>query len=73
MRMTRRLWIALAVSATLASPIGPAAAQSRDVLVFAAASLKNALDEIAGKWQAETGRKVAISYAASNSLIKQIE
>jgi molybdate transport system substrate-binding protein len=73
MRVTRRLWIALAVSATLASAIGPAAAQSRDVLVFAAASLKNALDEIAGKWQAETGRKVAISYAASNSLIKQIE
>jgi molybdate transport system substrate-binding protein len=73
MRVTRRLWIALAVGVTLASAIGPAAAQSRDVLVFAAASLKNALDEIAGKWQGETGRKVAISYAASNNLIKQIE
>jgi molybdate transport system substrate-binding protein len=73
MRVTRRLWIALAVGATLASAVGPAAAQSPDVLVFAAASLKNALDEIAGQWQKETGRKIAISYAASNALIKQVE
>jgi molybdate transport system substrate-binding protein len=73
MRMTRRLWISLVVGAALASGLGPAAAQSRDVLVFAAASLKNALDEIAAKWQGETGRKVAISYAASNNLIRQIE
>src|SRR6516165_4554460 len=73
MRMTRRFWISLLVGAALASGAGPAAAQSRGVLVFAAASLKNALDEIAGKWQAETGKKVAVSYAASNTLIKQIE
>jgi molybdate transport system substrate-binding protein len=73
MRRTRRFWISFVVGAALASAIGPAAAQSRDVLVFAAASLKNALDEIAGKWQADTGKKVAVSYAASNNLIKQIE
>src|SRR6516164_10141054 len=73
MRMTRRFWISLADGAALASGIGHAAAQTRDVLVFAAASLKNALDEIAAKWQGETGKKVAISYAASNNLIKQIE
>jgi molybdate transport system substrate-binding protein len=73
MRVTRRFWISLAVGAALVSGIGPAAAQGRDVLVFAAASLKNALDEVAGQWQRETGRKVAISYAASNTLIKQIE
>jgi molybdate transport system substrate-binding protein len=41
--------------------------------VFAAASLKNALDEVAAQWQKETGKKVKISYAASNTLIKQIE
>ena len=35
--------------------------------------MKNALDEIAAQWQRETGKKVAISYAASNTLIKQIE
>jgi molybdate transport system substrate-binding protein len=73
MRMTRRFWISLVVGATLASGLGPAAAQSRDVLVFAAASLKNALDDVARQWQGETGKKVAISYAASNNLIKQIE
>jgi molybdate transport system substrate-binding protein len=71
--MTRRSWISLLAGAVLASGVDPAAAQSRDVLVFAAASLKNALDEIAGQWQSQTGRKVAISYAASNNLIKQIE
>jgi molybdate transport system substrate-binding protein len=59
----------------LASTAGalPAAAQGKDVVVFAAASLKNALDDIAGQWQRETGKKVVISYAASNTLIKQIE
>ncbi|MBO0752101.1 MAG: molybdate ABC transporter substrate-binding protein [Bradyrhizobiaceae bacterium] len=78
MRMTRRLrisrfWISLMLGATLACPAGPVAAQGRDVLVFAAASLKNALDDIARQWQRETGKKAAVSYAASNNLIKQIE
>jgi molybdate transport system substrate-binding protein len=53
--------------------IVPAVAQGKDVLVFAAASLKNALDNIAGQWQRESGKKTVISYAASNTLIKQIE
>jgi molybdate transport system substrate-binding protein len=72
---TRRSWLALLVAAGLASTAGalPAAAQGKDVVVFAAASLKNALDDIAGEWQRETGKKVVISYAASNTLIKQIE
>jgi molybdate transport system substrate-binding protein len=35
--------------------------------------LKNALDEVATRWQRESGKKVVISYAASNTLIKQIE
>src|SRR5262249_54794278 len=51
----------------------PAVAQGKDVVVFAAASLKNALDDAAGQWQRETGKKVVISYAASNNLVKQIE
>jgi len=72
---TRRSWLALLVAAGLASTAGslPAAAQGKDVVVFAAASLKNALDDIAGQWQRETGKKVVVSYAASNTLIKQIE
>ena len=50
-----------------------ASAQGRDVVIFAAASMKNALDEISAAWTRETGRKVAISYAASSALAKQIE
>lgn len=48
-------------------------AQSKDMVVYAAASLKNALDEIKAGWQRETGKRVTISYAASPSLAKQIE
>ena len=75
MLTSRRSWLALLTAAvlTLAAGTAPAAAQGRDVLVFAAASLKNALDEIAAQWQRESGKKAAISYAASNTLIKQIE
>jgi len=53
--------------------VGGASAQSRDVLVFAAASLKNALDDAGSAWMRETGKRVTISYAASNALAKQIE
>jgi molybdate transport system substrate-binding protein len=72
---SRRSWLALLVAAGLASIAGalPAVAQGKDVVIFAAASLKNALDDIAGQWQRETGKKVVVSYAASNTLIKQIE
>jgi molybdate transport system substrate-binding protein len=75
MLTSRRSWLALLTAAvlTLAAGTAPAAAQGRDVLVFAAASLKNALDEISAQWQRESGKKAAISYAASNTLIKQIE
>ncbi|MBF9233627.1 molybdate ABC transporter substrate-binding protein [Microvirga sp. BT350] len=48
-------------------------AQSKDVVVFAAASLKNALDDINAAWEKETGKKAVVSYAASNALAKQIE
>ena len=42
--------------------------------MFAAASLKNALDEIAADWAKETGKHAPrISYAASSALAKQIE
>jgi molybdate transport system substrate-binding protein len=50
-----------------------AAAQDGDVVVFAAASLKNALDGINAAWQKESGKKAKISYAASSALAKQIE
>lgn len=75
MMASRRSWLALlgATVLTLGAGTAPAAAQNRDILAFAAASLKNALDEAAAQWQRESGKKVVISYAASNTLIKQIE
>ena len=51
----------------------PAQAQGGDVVVFAAASLKNALDAINAQWQKETGKSGKISYAASSALAKQME
>ncbi len=51
----------------------PASAQSGNVLVFAAASLKEALDGVAARWRKETGKTAAISYAASPALARQIE
>ena len=76
MLTSRRSWLALLTAAVLilAAGTAPAAAQGRDVLVFAAASLKNALDEISRAMAArERQRSGEISYAASNTLIKQIE
>src|SRR5258707_581834 len=48
-------------------------AKSGKVLVFAAASLKTALDEINAQWQGRTGKRAVVSYAASSALAKQIE
>ena len=47
--------------------------QAAEVTVFAAASLKNALDGVAKAFEAKTGDKVVTSYAASSALAKQIE
>jgi molybdate transport system substrate-binding protein len=43
-----------------------------DVTVFAAASLKNALDEIAADWTAAGGAPVVLSYGGTPALAKQI-
>ena len=55
----------------LALPLAPV--QAADVTVFAAASLKNALDDALKLYEAKTGGKVVVSYAASSALAKQIE
>jgi molybdate transport system substrate-binding protein len=51
----------------------PAARADSDVVVFAAASLKNALDAVDAAWKAEGGKSATASYAASSALAKQIE
>ena len=50
-----------------------AMAQENPVLVFAAASLKNALDDVVTQYQHDTGKTVNVSYAASSALAQQIE
>jgi molybdate transport system substrate-binding protein len=51
----------------------PALAQDKNLTVFAAASMKNALDDIDAAYTAKSGVKIAASYAASSALAKQIE
>jgi molybdate transport system substrate-binding protein len=59
--------VAIALSATAAR------AQDRNLIVFAAASLKNALDDIDALYHGKSGRTAVASYAASSTLAKQIE
>lgn len=86
MSITRRFLggaaLALAIAATPFSAFAQEApaktgAASSDakapVVVFAAASLKNALDAVAKDWTKESGVEVKASYAASSALAKQIE
>lgn len=60
---------AMAFLVAIASP--PASAV--DVTAFAAASLKEAMDELARRFEVATGNKVIVSYGASNALARQIE
>ncbi len=68
---TRR--IVLASLAALPLAAGRPAFADGKLTIFAAASLKNALDAAASAWTAESGKEVAISYAASSALARQIE
>lgn len=69
-----RAWVKAAAAAAMITLQGPLAhAQPADVTVFAAASLKNALDAIAAEYRKETGQRVSVSYAASSALARQIE
>src|SRR5689334_23452012 len=63
--------VALALGLLLAASVVPA--RGADLTVFAAASLKEALDDQVGRFEAETGDKIVVSYGASNALAKQIE
>lgn len=74
--ITRRriLGFATAFAIGLGPAITSVQAQTKEVVIFAAASLKNALDDAAAAWVKATGKPAPkISYAASNALAKQIE
>jgi molybdate transport system substrate-binding protein len=59
--------------AAMMMAMAPAAQADDEVIVFAAASLKNALDAVNTACQPEVGEAAKISYAASSALAKQIE
>ncbi|MEZ5713766.1 MAG: molybdate ABC transporter substrate-binding protein [Paracoccaceae bacterium] len=64
---------ALPLAAAFAAVLAPAAALADDITVFAAASLKNALGDIAPKFEEATGHHLVISLAGSSALARQIE
>lgn len=69
--MPSRRAAATLLAAALAA-LAPAA-EAAKITVFAAASLKTALDQVAAGWEDTTGNVATISYAGSSALAKQIE
>ena len=70
--MFARLAFFFSLFAVLAGAPQSAAAQ-QSLTVFAAASLRNALDDVDAAFTRATGIKVTVSYAATSALAKQIE
>ena len=73
--MLQKRTVVAALAAVLAIAVLPAAAQAQDksITVFAAASMKNALDDVDAAFTKQSGVKVVASYDASSALMKQIE
>ena len=64
----RKLARLVALCLAVAAP-----ARADDVVIFAAASLKTALDALGPGFEAETGHRALVSYAGSSQLARQIE
>jgi molybdate transport system substrate-binding protein len=60
------------VSASRGEDPAPPAGSAKPILVFAAASTTNALDEVKTQFSKETGIEVQTSYAASSTLAQQV-
>jgi len=69
----KRLAAAFAAVLVMAFTAHSAAAGQNSITVFAAASMKNALDDANAAFSKASGVKVVASYDASSALIKQIE
>ncbi|EAR53406.1 hypothetical molybdenum ABC transporter, periplasmic molybdenum-binding protein [Photobacterium sp. SKA34] len=68
--MTRKL--AFATAALLSTLSFSSFAADSNITVFAASSLTNALNDIAAKYQKETGVKTTLSFASSSALARQV-
>ncbi len=73
MLTSRHILAALAAVITIATAPHPATAQEKPIVVFAAASMKNSLDDVNAAFTKQSGINVVASYAASSALMKQIE
>ncbi len=71
--LTKRCFIGSIACLAMTATVSGQGANNDTVVVFAAASLKTALDGTGRQWTAATGKKVIFSYAASGALAKQIE
>jgi molybdate transport system substrate-binding protein len=72
--VVRRLILAaFAALIAIAGAAPSGMAQEKTITVFAAASMKNALDDVDTMFTKQSGVKVVASYAASSALMKQIE
>jgi molybdate transport system substrate-binding protein len=73
--ISRRTFAAglMAAATAVATMLPVPATAAGKVNVFAAASLKNALDEVSAAWKASTGKETSNAYAASSALARQIE
>jgi molybdate transport system substrate-binding protein len=63
----------LVLACTLIAPAHAADDRNQEILVFAAASLTNVLDEIGVAYTQQTRQTVKFSYAASSALARQLE
>src|SRR4029079_6848602 len=70
-RMSRSKRVFSMLFVLLVAACGSALAAAADVIVFAAASLKEAMDQQGKEFEAKTGGKVVVSYGASNARAKQ--
>jgi len=61
------------LAALLALLVAPLAPRAETVTVFAAASLRDAVEALARPFEAASGHRVVASYAASNALARQLE
>jgi molybdate transport system substrate-binding protein len=71
--MNKAMRLLLLCVALVGSSIVPSPSEAAHALVFAAASLKDALDDQVRRFQSSSGHTAAVSYAATPALARQIE
>lgn len=71
-KMYHSIFKTLLFAAALLLFVPSARTEEKPFLIFAAASLKDALEPIARDFEKETGRKVTLSFAGSSMLARQI-